>query len=210
MGYKTPDDVISPKSRWKLSSIICNTGQGGFAVAEGEWDNAYAIGLRWNGDDDTGSSGNPQSHGNPTWFVVPHELESAVLNVAADIEKKKTLIVCTVTRPDDFQHGVFRVEISVKGPLREKIEGRKIPFEMPRLQKRFFRIEADFRAAPSNGSTHLRGQLNDGAWHAIVQTNGIDEDSNPTTLDVVKDALIASVLNDCARYFRPKRIVQHR
>ena len=52
MGYRKPEDVVAPKSRWELGTVLCNTGQGGWAVAEGSWDDEPAVGIRWNGDDD--------------------------------------------------------------------------------------------------------------------------------------------------------------
>lgn len=71
-----PEEVDSPKARWKLCKVLYSSGEGGYAVAKGKWDNEAVLGIRWNGKAD--EIGNPQSSGKPTWFIVPHDIESAV------------------------------------------------------------------------------------------------------------------------------------
>jgi hypothetical protein len=44
------------------------------------WEEEDRIGIRWNGSDDDTGIGNPQSRGNATWFLLPPELENAVLD----------------------------------------------------------------------------------------------------------------------------------
>jgi len=72
MSYTDPQTVVSPRNRWELGNVVCNTGQSGWSVAEGTWDKQPVVGIRWNGDDEV--AGNPQSHGNPTWFILPEDL----------------------------------------------------------------------------------------------------------------------------------------
>ena len=72
MSYTKPEDVVSPKEHWKLKRVLRDRGAGGWSVAEGEWDGEPALAIRWNGEG-TGK-GNPQSHGRPTWFIIPNEL----------------------------------------------------------------------------------------------------------------------------------------
>jgi hypothetical protein len=82
MPYVEPDSVLSPKRRGvRVVRVRYDSGPvaGSWAVAEIEWDGAACVGIRWNGDDDS-PIGNPQSHGRPTWFLVPRELEDAVLD----------------------------------------------------------------------------------------------------------------------------------
>jgi len=75
MTYVLPENVISPQNYWALTCVIYNEEQGGIAVAFGRWDNNPVIGIRWNGYDEPHKElGNPQSSGNPTWFILPKEL----------------------------------------------------------------------------------------------------------------------------------------
>jgi hypothetical protein len=194
MGYRKPDEVVAPKSRWELKKVICNTGQGGWAAAEGIWDDEPALGIRWNGDDDSGAHGSPQSHGNPTWFIVPPELVETVRDLAHKLDDAMSFVECSIDVPEDFAYGVFKVTINVHGKLREAIAEREVAFDMPLLAKRFFRPDTGFWTPPVSGEGRPRGLLKSGVWKSIVQTNGIAEDDNPTKMDVVKDALIASVL----------------
>jgi hypothetical protein len=195
MGYKDPTTVLSPKSRWEFGKALCNTGQGGWSIAEGWWEGVPALGIRWNGDDDSGSPGNPQSHGNPTWFILPEELREAARELAHCLAEAIDFVTFKNERPEGFDYGVFRVTMSIRGKIRERIEGRNVTFEIPTLPKRFFRHEdMKFMMPPTSDRAPWRGRFVDGEWTAIVQTNGISEQENPTSMDVVRDALIAQVV----------------
>lgn len=195
MGYRDPAAVQAPKTRWSLGKILCNTGQRGWSIAEGVWDASPTLGIRWNGDDDGGSPGNPQSHGNPTWFILPDELHQAARTLAAGLADAIGNIAFNHDRPEGFDYGVYRVSMSVRGEIRKSIEARNVIFEIPALPKRFFRFdEQQFMMPRASADQPWRGRFVDGEWRAIVQTNGISEEENPTSMDVVKDTLIAQVL----------------
>lgn len=194
MGYIDPATVVSPKNRWKLGRVLCNAGQGGWSLAEGWWDESPTLGIRWNGDDDSGSPGNPQSHGNPTWFILPEELHEAARGLARYLTETVDSITFKSERPEGFDYGVFRVTMSVHGGIRERIDGGNVIFEIPTLPKRFFRYEdMKFMLPPMSDKAPWRGRFVDGEWVAIVQTNGISEEQNPTSMDVVRDALFSQV-----------------
>jgi hypothetical protein len=82
MSYVDPQTVHSPKSRLSDLEILYDAGPGEWAIARFHWDHKPAVGIRWNGEEGEEGVGNPQSRGLPTWFVVPRELEGAVLEVA--------------------------------------------------------------------------------------------------------------------------------
>ena len=92
MSYVKPQNVDSPKSRWRLRRVLFDGGEGGWSAAEGQWDNnglwGEVLAIRWNG---SGSAeiGNPQSRGLATWFIVPEELEGALRDVIARLPKTK-------------------------------------------------------------------------------------------------------------------------
>jgi len=81
--YHDPKTVLSPKDRVKSVEVIFDAGPVDFSwsVARLKWDDSHAVGIRWNGDKSS-TKGLPQARGNPTWFVVPKELEDAVLDAA--------------------------------------------------------------------------------------------------------------------------------
>ena len=79
-----PENVNSPKRRWRLHRVLHNTGHGekGWSAAEGQWEYPDGVwrevlAIRWNGNSDA-EIGNPQSRGCATWFIVPDELKDAI------------------------------------------------------------------------------------------------------------------------------------
>lgn len=195
MAYRKPEEVVAPRSRWKFGRTLCNTGQQGWSAAEGLWDKEPAVGIRWNGDDDSGSPGSPQSHGQPTWFIVPKELEQAVREFANDLETTNGFVTCTISKPEDFEFGVYRIHVEIVGSLRDRIAKSEISFEIPQLQDRFFRPEKGFLAPPPEDKMPPYGKLVGGEWRCIVQTNGISEENNSTKIDIVRDRVVANILN---------------
>ena len=87
MSYWKPEDVHSPRSYWRLHRVLHDSGEGGWSIAEGQWENdglwKERLAIRWNGTTDA-EIGNPQSRGLPTWFIVPEGDVEAYLRVALD------------------------------------------------------------------------------------------------------------------------------
>ena len=81
-----PTDVISPKRRWQTITILRDTGNAGESLALGNWDGSPALGMRWNGDNNS-DIGNPQSRGQATWFIVPEIYWRGLLSTITDSEK---------------------------------------------------------------------------------------------------------------------------
>jgi len=84
MAYIEPAAVLAPRASIRSVEILYNTGDGGWSVAQVDWEEEESvrrrIGIRWNGSGNGTGIGNPQSRGNATWFILPEELESAVLD----------------------------------------------------------------------------------------------------------------------------------
>ena len=80
MAYVEPATVWAPKASIRSVEVLYNQGPGEWSVARVVWEGAERIGIRWNGGDDGPGLGNPQSRGNATWFIMPQDLELAVLD----------------------------------------------------------------------------------------------------------------------------------
>ena len=78
MTYISPEAVQGPKNRVSNVRVIYDAGPGNAAVARLECDGQPSVGLRWNGDEGR-PLGNPQSRGNPTWFIVPAAFQDVVV-----------------------------------------------------------------------------------------------------------------------------------
>jgi len=89
LPYIDPKDAKSPRENWTLIDVLHNGGPGEHAIAIGEWDGTRCLAMRWNGNDEK-PAGNPQSRGNPTWFIIPKEYNEALLEVIPP--GKKTLV----------------------------------------------------------------------------------------------------------------------
>ena len=93
--YHDPKSVLSPKDKVKSVEVVYDAGpvEGSWSLAQIQWGGSSAVGIRWNGDS-VSTKGLPQTRGNPTWFVVPRELEGAVLRAAQELRQaeKKNLL----------------------------------------------------------------------------------------------------------------------
>lgn len=78
MPYVDPKTVVAPRNRVHSVKVLYNEGAEGWCAALLDWDGKEVVALRWNGGQESGI-GNPQSHGKPTWFIVPEKLAPAVL-----------------------------------------------------------------------------------------------------------------------------------
>ena len=80
MAYIEPATVLAPKNSVRSLEIVYSTANGGWSVARVGWEGTARVGIRWNGTQDGPGIGNPQSRGNATWFLLPEELEKAILD----------------------------------------------------------------------------------------------------------------------------------
>ena len=91
MTWIKPEDVISPKSRWRIVDVLLSRGKGGWSLALGIWDDRPRLAIRWNGDEDT-PIGTPQSRGLPVWTMLPEELHDPVLKVVQGEDSDKARV----------------------------------------------------------------------------------------------------------------------
>jgi hypothetical protein len=99
----SPATVISPKKNVKNVMVLYDggTGYGRYSVAKLKWNNKDVIGIRWNVSENEANHpdkisglkvclGEPNSHGNSTWFIVPDDLLNVLINGGKN-EKETTL-----------------------------------------------------------------------------------------------------------------------
>jgi hypothetical protein len=95
MPYTRPKDVISPKKNWTLIEVLDEGSEGTSALALGRWSdgrrNPPVLAMRWNGHDSR-PSGNPQSRGLPTWFVVEEKYYECIMRSGLLAPDKLTLV----------------------------------------------------------------------------------------------------------------------
>ena len=84
MAYIDPRMVLSPRGRVENLEVLYDGGEGEYAIARMDWDGDPGnIGVRWNGGDTPGRfdrTGNPQSRGVPTWFILPEHIARLVVD----------------------------------------------------------------------------------------------------------------------------------
>jgi hypothetical protein len=89
MAYIEPATVLAPRASIRSVEILYSTGNGGWSVARVGWEASQRIGIRWNGAEEGPGIGNPQSRGNATWFILPEELENAVVDKVDELNMSK-------------------------------------------------------------------------------------------------------------------------
>lgn len=89
MGYIDPTTVVAPRNRIKSVEVLYDGKDGGWSLARLAFDNDECLGIRWNGTDEEPGIGNPQSHGKPTWFVLPKDLNEDILKRIEELGNSK-------------------------------------------------------------------------------------------------------------------------
>lgn len=87
MAYVDPEKVLSPKEFLRGVRLLYDHGPGQWSVAALNWNGLERVGIRWNGEEGERGVGNPQSRGHPTWFLLPEELQEAVLKEVRQLVK---------------------------------------------------------------------------------------------------------------------------
>ena len=190
MGYVDPTKVTAPQRRWELKKVLLNTGQGGWSIARGLWDKHLVLVVRWNGADDKDGFGNPQSRGHPTWFVIPEELESAMLMEADRLTHTMGVVTCKIYRPENHDFGAWRIKAHLNAHVRGALGNNSLVFQLPSLANRMCRADKGYVRASAK---ELQGCFVKGVWYGHLYSNGIEEKENPTQLNAFKDAFIQSV-----------------
>jgi len=192
--YIDPNTVVSPKGSWKLKRVLYNSAQvsqqGGWSVAEGEWDGNPCVGVRWNGSANEDGVGNPQSRGHATWFIVPEGLEDAVLREVGFLKQKEDIVSCKIYQPDDYDFGAWRVVATLGQRVLERLGGTLV-FNLPSLSNRICHPDKSYVCAIDG---ERRGIFKEGQWQGDVYSNGVSETENPTTIEEVRDIFIENVM----------------
>ncbi|MGA2217057.1 MAG: hypothetical protein ABSG51_03175 [Terracidiphilus sp.] len=91
--YIDPKTVISPKTKVDKDSldVIFDTGPRDYSwsVARLHYAGEPRIGIRWNGDERESKMGVPTATAHPVWFILPYEIEEAVLEKAKELKRKE-------------------------------------------------------------------------------------------------------------------------
>lgn len=92
MAYIDPNTVLAPRTVISEVEVIYDShrdsrGEESWSVARLLWARKPVVGIRWNGDPSGKGIGTPQAFGQPTWFLVPTELENKVLEAAEKLAR---------------------------------------------------------------------------------------------------------------------------
>lgn len=188
MTYIDPKTVVSPKGNWNLKNVIFNTGDGGWSVAEGQWNKKNVLCIRWNGSEN--ESGSPQSRGYPTWFVIPNALKEAVLQEINRLQGSSVWVECKIFQPEGFAFGAWKVEATLSAKVMSVLTDGKISFSLPSFANRLLNPDLGFKTFYSN---EIQGLFVGGKWKGELYTNGVAEENNPSSIDIVRNTLIKNV-----------------
>ena len=204
MGYRRPEDVVAPKALWSLKAVLCNTGQDGWSVAEGQWHGKLELAMRWNGDDESGSRGSPQSTGHPTWMIIPKQLAPSIRESANRMATALSMIDCKLDHPTGYDLGVFLIKVSLNKGALALLASEDLHFDIPDLgPQRLFRRDEEHPEqflAPLKQGGDWQGSVVKGSWQAVVQTNGVEEHKNEITKQMIQDAVRSRVATSLALF----------
>lgn len=87
MNYPLPEEVTSPRLRWRLIRVLfkgdpedpTKHDPENYSVAIGMWDECPCLAIRWNACEER-PVGSPSSRGLPTWFIIPENLVESILS----------------------------------------------------------------------------------------------------------------------------------
>jgi hypothetical protein len=114
---------------------------------------------------------------------------------------KKTLprriaVEVKIWRPKGYDAGAYKVKILIGEKEQLAYKKFPVPFRIPRLKCRLFIADKGYmKAIQLESRTEQRGIFIDGIWTGHVYTNGVAENENPESTDVVKASLEDSVEN---------------
>ena len=89
MAFIDPKDVISPRRDLKSHIVLSNGGVKQPSIAELNFGDRKAYGIRWNGSDEK-PKGYPTAMGHPVWYELP-ELEWTIDILQKILKAKKPL-----------------------------------------------------------------------------------------------------------------------
>ncbi len=105
---------------------------------------------------------------------------------------------CRIFRPDAYDYGAWRVEMSLGQQALAMLGTSKLVFDIPQHQQRLV-VPDDgylFDINPAQGK-HL-GQFKDGIWAADVYSNGTPEDVNQVPIDQLRAQFVRNVYQKLA------------
>jgi hypothetical protein len=90
-----PENALSPRKRLDASSLDViyrspvNERGRSWSLAKMTWDGVPdRVGCRWDGvRDDAEDKGNPRSHGQGTWFILPDEIGRPIAHLLAGLRQ---------------------------------------------------------------------------------------------------------------------------
>lgn len=130
------------------------------------------------------------------------EIASKDINVSMDGQiiqgtfKRFPNCTISVSQPDNYQYGAWKVEIVLTDQAKEENEFLPYDYLIPKLENRLINMDSQYSRAAFNkesGEYEIMMRFVDGVAKAHVYTNGIHEDENSTSLDEVCNAISLSI-----------------
>ena len=107
-----------------------------------------------------------------------------------------------IYRPSEYDHGAWRVKMTLRNPTELEWAGAPVPFAFPELSNRRLRSDEGYVAVVSKepGELIRGGQFLKGVWQGHLYSNGIAEGENPTSIEDVQAALTETVTKLIERF----------
>jgi len=99
-----------------------------------------------------------------------------------------------IIQPVAYQYGAWQITVTLNVEEKNYFEKYPLPFCLPALPNRLIVWDQDYiMAVAEKEEPVLKAKFVDGVWRGRLYSNGIAEDNNPTSIDVVKQAIEKAV-----------------
>ncbi|ANJ76418.1 hypothetical protein PQH03_29010 [Ralstonia insidiosa] len=105
---------------------------------------------------------------------------------------------CRIFRPDAYDYGAWRVEMSLGQAGLAALGSSRLVFDIPRHQERLVVPDKEYLFDINPAQAKHLGQFQDGIWAADVYSNGISEDANDVKIDQLRKQFVRSVYQKLA------------
>src|SRR5271166_223585 len=116
--------------------------------------------------------------------------------VRAEYGRLRDRLNVHIYHPADYAPEAWRVTMKLRDPTEMTWAGAPIPFPMPTVPMRLVASDDPGYVAITYGPNHmpaLGGKFVNGEWRGHLYSNGCREVENPTSIEMVRGALIDSV-----------------
>ncbi|KVP28927.1 hypothetical protein [Burkholderia ubonensis] len=100
---------------------------------------------------------------------------------------------CWIYRPDGYDEGAWRVQLSLGHAARAAAGNSNVVFDIPQHPQRLVHVDAGYLYDLNPDKRVFKGKVVDGTWSADVYSNGVSETANAVPIGALRAMLMRNV-----------------